>query len=162
MPYIIDGHNLIPKIPGLHLAALDDEDQLIQILGQYFTRLRKKAEVYFDRASPGSLRHFKHGPLTIHFSPEGYTADSAIRRRLQKLGRTAPNWTIISSDQAVQDTARRLGAQVVSSEAFAGQLTSTPLHPDPGTDPQAGLTQNEVDEWLKTFRRGKGEDSSHR
>ena len=29
MPYIIDGHNLIPKIPGIDLQDLDDEQKLI-------------------------------------------------------------------------------------------------------------------------------------
>ena len=31
MPYLIDGHNLIPKM-GLKLADLDDEMQLIELL----------------------------------------------------------------------------------------------------------------------------------
>ena len=27
MPYIIDGHNLIPKVSGLSLGDMDDEQQ---------------------------------------------------------------------------------------------------------------------------------------
>ncbi|MBP1702274.1 MAG: hypothetical protein H6Q38_1381, partial [Chloroflexi bacterium] len=42
MPYIVDGHNLIPKIPGLSLRAIDDEMQLIELL-QEFCRVQRKA-----------------------------------------------------------------------------------------------------------------------
>ena len=44
MPYLIDGHNLIPKL-GLRLDSLDDEEQLIPRL-QEFCRLRR-AQVEF-------------------------------------------------------------------------------------------------------------------
>ena len=34
MPYLIDGHNLIPKL-GLRLESLDDEMELIAILQEF-------------------------------------------------------------------------------------------------------------------------------
>ncbi len=39
--YIIDGHNLIPKLPGRSLRELDDEMALVGLL-QTFGRLRRK------------------------------------------------------------------------------------------------------------------------
>jgi len=42
MPYLIDGHNLIPKIPGLRLDQLDDEQSLFALLDDYFKQIRKK------------------------------------------------------------------------------------------------------------------------
>ena len=49
MAYMIDGHNLIPKL-GLRLDSLDDEEQLLALL-QEFCRLRRaQVEVYFDGA----------------------------------------------------------------------------------------------------------------
>ena len=36
MSYLIDGHNLIPKIPGLTLRQMDDENELIEILQRFF------------------------------------------------------------------------------------------------------------------------------
>ena len=35
MPYLIDGHNLIPKVAGLSLKAVDDEMQLIELLQEF-------------------------------------------------------------------------------------------------------------------------------
>ena len=40
MPYLIDGHNLIPKL-GLRLDSVDDEMELVAIL-QEFCRLLKE------------------------------------------------------------------------------------------------------------------------
>lgn len=40
MPYLIDGHNLIPKL-GLRLDSMDDEMELVAILQEY-ARLERK------------------------------------------------------------------------------------------------------------------------
>ncbi len=53
MLILIDGHNLIPKIPGMSLADLDDENQLIPLLQTYCRKRRNTVEVYFDRAPVG-------------------------------------------------------------------------------------------------------------
>jgi len=51
MPYIIDGHNLIPRV-GLRLDALDDEMALVEILRDFCRIKKKRVEVYFDGAPP--------------------------------------------------------------------------------------------------------------
>jgi uncharacterized protein len=116
MPYLIDGHNLIPKVAGLSLKAMDDEIQLIELL-QEFCRIRgKQVEVYFDNSPPGQPQSRLFGPVTARFIREGRTADDAIAARLKRLGRSARNWTVVSSDRAVQAGAREAQAQVLSSE----------------------------------------------
>ncbi len=46
MPYLIDGHNLIPKL-GLHLDSFDDEVKLINKLNEIYRSARKtQVEVY--------------------------------------------------------------------------------------------------------------------
>jgi len=42
---IIDGHNLVPKIPGLHLKDEDDEVRLIELLQEYCRLARRQAEL---------------------------------------------------------------------------------------------------------------------
>jgi hypothetical protein len=44
MPYLIDGHNLIPKIPGMNLGDVDDETQLIEMLQEFCRRRRKQVK----------------------------------------------------------------------------------------------------------------------
>ena len=107
MPFLIDGHNLIPKIPGLNLQALDDEEQLIKLLQEYCRRQRKQVEVFFDNAPPGGVRARNFGLVIARFVRQGSTADQAIRERLTRLGRLARNWTVVSSDLAVQSCGAR-------------------------------------------------------
>jgi predicted RNA-binding protein with PIN domain len=114
MAYIVDGHNLIPKIPGLSLRALDDEMQLIELLQEFCRVRRKKVELYFDNAPPGQAQVRKFGWVTARFIRQGSSADQAIHNRLEALGAAARNWTVVSSDQAVQSSARRSGASAGS------------------------------------------------
>jgi len=52
MPYLVDGHNLIPKA-GLRLDAPDDEMELVRRLQEFCRLHRKQVEVYFDGAPAG-------------------------------------------------------------------------------------------------------------
>jgi len=126
--YVIDGHNLIPKVPGLSLRSMDDEEQLIAML-QIFARLKhKKIEVFFDRAPVGQSGARPYGLVTAHFVIQGKTADEAIRQYLVGLGKAAPNATVITSDRQVQANARALHAQVIPSEDFARTLVEANRH----------------------------------
>src|SRR5512136_487989 len=116
MPYLIDGHNLIPKIPGLNLQSLDDEEQLIKLLQEYCRRQRKQVEVFFDQASPGGVRARNFGLVTARFVRQGTTADQAIHERLTRLGKLARNWTVVSSDLTVQSWAKAAQARAMASE----------------------------------------------
>lgn len=152
MPYLIDGHNLIPKIPGLSLSQMDDEQRLIDLLSAFQRAKPTPIEVFFDQAAPGSAGKRRIGGLTAHFIFRVTTADQAIARRLASLGKAARNWTVVTSDRRVQQEARSRQAEVQPSEDFARELTATlqaaanrqraeppPIHPD------------EIDEWLKAF-----------
>lgn len=154
MPYLIDGHNLIPKL-GLRLDSMDDENELIAILQEYSRLERKKQlEVYFDGAPTAHAGTRKLGTITAHFVPLGTTADNAIRKRLKKMGKSAKNWTVVSSDKQVQTDARATQASVISSDAFAKTLKQARNSaPKPSDDRK--LSQQEVDDWMKLFKDGK-------
>ncbi|PIV27934.1 MAG: hypothetical protein COS37_01905, partial [Anaerolineae bacterium CG03_land_8_20_14_0_80_58_20] len=86
--------------------------------------------------------------------------------RLKTLGRAARNWTVVTSDRQVQADARGAGAAVVSSEAFAARVNASTRAPAPGRRPakspkgervegsakEAGMSEEEVEEWLRLFR----------
>lgn len=159
MPYIIDGHNLIPKVPGLSLQEMDDEQQLLEMLQEFCRRQRKQVEVFFDNAPPGGVRARNLGSVTARFVRQGSTADDAIRKRLTNLGRAARNWTVVSSDQAVQTEARAVQAQVMPSEAFARLLIQSldDTRADQGETVDATINPAEVDEWLQLFGSNEGD-----
>jgi predicted RNA-binding protein with PIN domain len=153
MSYIIDGHNLIPKIPGLQLSDPEDEQKLIQILQAFCRRRRKQVEVYFDQAPPGSTGTRKFGMVTAVFVRQGSSADAAIEKRLHRLGRRARSYTVVSSDRQVVSAARSQHAAVMSSTEFARELLPPQSEtPGEGEKPAEELGPQEVDEWLGLFR----------
>jgi predicted RNA-binding protein with PIN domain len=79
-------------------------------------------EVYFDNAPAGQPRARKFGLVTARFARAGQSADSLIHAHLQRLERSARNWTVVSSDHQVQAAARAARAKFISSETFARML----------------------------------------
>jgi len=153
MPYIIDGHNLIPKIPGMNLGDIDDEVQLIKVLQDFCRRRRTRVEVYFDNAPPGGSRKQKHGQVSANFVRQGRTADDAIRSRLNKLGKAARNWTVVSSDRQVAAAAREAGAKVFSADKFSNDQLSNPAVQEvtPENDAELSLNPEAVEDWMRLF-----------
>ena len=155
MPYLIDGHNLIPKL-GLRLDSIDDELQLLVRL-QEFCRLRRaQVEVYFDGAPPGQVSTRKAGMVTAHFVRKGSSADAAIEGRLIQMKRSAKNWTVVSSDGRVQRAAGAVHAGVMLSEDFVQEMIKAQTVSTRVSKGESVLSPDEVDEWLKFFeKRGR-------
>ena len=153
MPYIIDGHNLIPKIPGLRLDDPDDEQQLVSLLQEFCRISRKQVDVYFDNAAAGQAGRRTLGTVGVHFVRRGQTADSAIRSRLLKMGRSARNWTVVSSDQSIQATVRQAGAKAMPAEEFASLMRATLSRTNPKESWDVTLNAQEVEEWENLFKK---------
>ena len=152
MKYLVDGHNLIPKMRGMSLQNVDDELRLIEVL-QVFCRVRRHAvEVFFDLAPPGMSGKRPAGVVVAHFVRQGRTADEAIVARLDQLGRSAQNWTVVTSDRQVQSEARAHQARLVSSEQFAADLLEVLQQAQTS---QSGnhdkMSEDELNDWLKLF-----------
>ena len=149
MPYLIDGHNLIPKL-GLRLDSIDDEMELIAILQEFSRMEHRQLEVFFDGAPIHQAGTRKLGSVTAHFVRLGNTADDAIRNRLKQLGKSAKNWSVVSSDRQVQAEAAAARAEVISSDSFAGMLKQAHQSaPKPGNERK--LSPQEVADWLRLF-----------
>jgi predicted RNA-binding protein with PIN domain len=149
MPYLIDGHNLIGKLPNLALDDFEDERALIELLQKFCSSTQKKAEVYFDKASPGNARAKVHGRVTARYIREGDTADNGIKRHLSRLATEASNWTVVSSDREVQSSARHARARVLSAEEFS-EILMQPTFKTENSEPSK-MSSSEMDEWLDLF-----------
>jgi len=150
MPYIIDGHNLIPRV-GLRLDAIDDEMALVEMLREFCRVKKKRVEIYFDGAPPGQNGTRKFGYVTAHFVRKGRTADDAIRARLKKMGNAARNWTVVSSDREVIASAKSVRASHISADEFAEQIEESKFirQGDPNED--KAISKQEVAQWLALF-----------
>lgn len=160
MSLIIDGHNLIPKLPGMSLDLPDDEEQLIKLLIEFAGTVKKRIIVYFDNAPPGYAGLRRYGSVSAYFVSEGRSADNAIRIKLNRLGKEAKNWTVVSSDHEVGEYVRFAGARLIKSEDFAraifvalrdrkqSEKSSTGIYPE----------KDEVRRWLEIFERRKQDE----
>ena len=153
MPYLIDGHNLIPKVPGMSLQAIDDEDRLVEALQEFYRTRRQKIEVFFDQAPPTRGGRKSAGSVVIHYVRQGKQADQAILERIHQLGKAIKNWTVVTSDRQVRAGAHDLGAMLLSSEEFVAEMQAA------RRAAQAAQKENpappgpdEIDEWLRLFR----------
>ncbi len=158
MPYLIDGHNLIPNVKGLSLGDPDDEMELIRRLQAFSKRYRTRIEVYFDRASPGQTRSQRFGIVSAFFVSQGKTADRAIRDRLTSLRGAAKNWTVVSSDQEVIRRAKSCQARALSSQNFAARLDMREKRKEDTSDEKwnPSLSSAEVEYWMERFEEGEG------
>ena len=151
MPYLIDGHNLIPKF-GISFSDENDEEQLVGILQDYFRRTRKgQIEVFFDKAATGTNSGKIQSFLKITFAKGGKSADDAILERLRGMGNNAKNWTVVSSDQYVQREAKRVGAAVMTSDEFAGVVRTELSKPSAQGNKGDTLSADEVERWMDLF-----------
>jgi len=152
MPILIDGHNLIGRLPDLHLDDPEDEAKLVARLRGYAARTRKRVTVVFDQGLPGghSLA-LSGGGVEVVFASAGHAADGILRERIRH-ARDLRGLTVVTSDQRIVVAAEARGAQVVSSEEFAARL-GAPGPAPVGRDVQ--LSVEEVEEWLRVFRAGR-------
>jgi len=161
MPYIIDGHNLIPKVSGLSLQDMDDEIQLVKLLQEFCRISQKRVEVYFDNAPPGSFGTRTYGCVVAHFIRQGKTADQAIQEKLKRLGGEARNWTVVSSDREVQVNARAAHAKTLRSEFFSQQMSGILTEkPHDLSEQEAELSSQEVEDWMNVFGIDEADEES--
>lgn len=156
MIYLVDGHNLIPKVPGFSLKSMDDEMQLVELL-QIFARVkRKKVEIYFDNAAIGKAGTRKIGMVTAHFIRQGSSADQAIRQRLGKSIKENHDYRVVTSDQAVQHAARQNHADFQSSESFVKEILDGLNQSNlVSKSVDKKVDEEEVNEWLEVFTQSK-------
>jgi predicted RNA-binding protein with PIN domain len=149
MPILIDGHNLIGRLPSLSLDDPGDEMQLVGMLMSYQARTGRAVTVVFDPGGTHSLAQTSaRGRVKIAFAPHGSSADRIIERRVRR-SRNASEWLVVTSDRELADFVARHGARVQSAEAFASELGAAhDVSPDWRDTPPS---PDEVEAWLAEF-----------
>ncbi len=149
MPLLIDGHNLIGRMPDLSLEDPDDEAALVQRLRRYCWRHRRRATVVFDAGIPGGRSLALSSPeVQVVFAPAGRTADALLCERIRR-ARDPAGLIVISSDRSVQAAARARGARVIPAEDFATELIAdrkTELEEE-----EKPRSVGDLEEWLRLF-----------
>jgi hypothetical protein len=155
MQYLIDGHNLIGKMPDISLSDPDDEVQLILRLRSWAAASRKRrVTVYFDGGIPGGKNvHLSTSNVKVIFAAAGRTADGLIIKRINKVKNPA-EYTVVSSDLQILNAAAARKLPQIRSEKFALKLGRQWEERLPGptiTDTEPALSEMEINEWLEMF-----------
>lgn len=156
MAYMIDGHNLIGKLPDIDLDDPNDEAMLVQKLSAFAARTRKRCLVIFDKGLPGGKSRMSNQNVTVFFAPHDANADRVMINRISGI-QNPKDWTIVSSDNAVLAAAKRRKISTLKSAEFAS-LMERPEPPEKlGVDesPDVRLSPKEVEEWLSLFNEKK-------
>ena len=119
--YIIDGNNLIGKIP--HIWELQKKDKqasrvkLASLLSYYFSSKNVKVSLHFDGFAGDAI---PSGKIKIKYS-NNRIADDKIKEEID-LSRNPKVLAVISSDNSVYNYARVNSCQRIKSEDFAKQI----------------------------------------
>jgi predicted RNA-binding protein with PIN domain len=125
MRWLIDGYNVIRRDPELHAREAESLEAgraaLLALLARLASRVSDDFTVVFDGARRGGGAP-SPGRVQIVFSRPPESADDVLRRLAATLREGA---IVVTSDRAVQDSARRVGAVVVGAEAFVDAATAS-------------------------------------
>jgi predicted RNA-binding protein with PIN domain len=145
MRWLVDGYNVIRRDPELHAREAESLEAgrtaLLALLARLASRVSDDFTVVFDGARRGGGSP-SPGRVQVVFSRPPESADDVLRRLATTLREGA---IVVTSDRAVQDSARRSGAVAVGAEAFVEAAT--------GSD-QAEPDGEDVDERDTSARRG--------
>jgi predicted RNA-binding protein with PIN domain len=152
--FVVDGHNLIPKIPGIRLEDLEDENRLIDILNEFCRLGRAQVEVFFDGAPNPAAPKKKSGLTHAHFIRKGLSADDAIIDYVRNQQKPNFQLTVVSSDHRVQFSVKTTGAITMTSEAFAAEMQRVFTSPTALQEQkEKQLSPREVALWLDEFEK---------
>ena len=148
MRIVIDGYNLIRRIPELRALDRDDLESgrvgLASELSTYRAGKGHQIMVVFDGADSVHLGggSEKVAGITLRYSARGQTADQVI----QKMCREGAADLIVSGDREITDVAKRAGVTAVSPDLFWDKVQEEMYRRFKGEEEEEGER-----------RRGKGE-----
>ena len=162
MHYLIDGHNLIGRMPDIDLEDPDDEVELVLRLRSWSARSRgRQVTVVFDRGLPGGKdKGLSTSKVQVIFASGGKSADSILIKRIQRL-KNPRETTLVTSDSHILRVAAGRRMPVLKAEEFVLKLSTSSAAPDTKKSAQQGVSQEfesdlklseeEVDMWLDLF-----------
>jgi predicted RNA-binding protein with PIN domain len=118
MRWLLDGYNLVRRDPDLRARERESLEAgraaLLALVARVAREGRDDFTVVFDGARRGGGAP-TGGRVRVVFSRPPETADDVLRRLATELREGS---VVVTSDRAVQATARRAGAVTVTAEAF--------------------------------------------
>lgn len=115
--YLIDGNNLIGKVPNLQSLQKKDKEsareRLVFFVERYFHSRKIKVTIYFDGYRN---RGIKTNGINVKYS-DSKTADELIKKDIS-ISKNPRNLVVVSSDNEIAGFARVCASEVMLSEQF--------------------------------------------
>jgi predicted RNA-binding protein with PIN domain len=163
MHYIIDGHNLIGKMPDISLKDPNDEIKLTMRIKSWVAESKKRqVTLFFDGGIQGSHQNRLSGRnMKVIFAPSGRTADSLIISQMRKL-KNPREYTLVTSDREIIGHAKSLRIRSLLSEEFIERMgfvfkekpekaPKVEKEAKPDKPDASKISDAEVQEWLDLF-----------
>jgi len=145
MPVLLDGNNLLHRLPGKPASRAD----LRRLVLEACRHERMRITVVFDGPPPAGVPPRELlGSVTVLYS-ESESADDLIIRELPD-GARAHDWVVVTDDRGLQARARQCNAKVRSVAEWSRKRTAPPPRPRA----EAKLSSREVEEWESYFAEG--------
>jgi len=160
--YIIDAFNLGFKIPIIaQWISKGEIDRAIQLIINHInanlSTKAKKIIMVFDGKHGNPNQTWSHKKIQIKFSKKPQTADDIIRNFIRNQN-NACDWIVVSSDNEIRNTARAMGAKIISSDDLASINREEKNHKKPMEQNEKYNPQTvDVDYWLKQFGESEEE-----
>lgn len=147
LTYIIDGNNLIGKIPLLMNLQKKDRhasrEKLVYMLDRYFIKKKVNVTLHLDGHPANKINSSK---MKIVYS-ENQTADEKIKKQISQ-SKSPRNMMVVTSDSNLAQFAKVCSSTVVSSEQFSSEMSKT----NSGLDEESIIRQiDNVEEFKKLF-----------
>ncbi len=130
MAYLIDGFNLLYKIPECETFMLQNKleearNRLLLILKEYEKIARKKIRIVFDGKKQQLLdiKRESFGSIDVYYSLD-YSADFLIKEFIKK-DINPRMTTVVTSDNGIISFVQKFGVRLMKSEDFAEKMVKT-------------------------------------
>ncbi len=179
---LFSGANRRPRDPQ---ALEVDREELVRLLNRLHAARRGRSIVVFDCKRPfflfGLPRRRRVGDVEIRFAPDDAIADDVLKDLIRET-RDAQGTTVVTSDREILDAARARGMRMAKAREFWTMLVEgrfreegrqgggaaktrrggpekrkQPEPPAPPEHPgkQSGISDGEVDYWMREFGIGR-------